>query len=416
MSTLIQLSPASGITVGTTAVTSGTIGRVFFQGSGNVVQQSASLFWDNTNARLGVGATPDTSTRLDIRAQGTASTDVAFRVRNTGNTYNIIASYGNELTIIGRNESTEPRLLINRAGSTKMILGGTADLNISFPSTGKGEINSGAQGLDLIATSGEIKTRTSSTYTLLSGNFFGIGRTPSARLDVQAQGALSTDIAFRVRNSADTLNTFQITGDGKTKMQGSLYYAEFDPSNGLYIGNNYGNMLNFTGILQGTSWINNGQDGKLAVGRTTAEYRLDVLASTTNPLIPIRVGTLNGTNDGKVGIAFTTTWTGGQYGNVGGVLYMNHKYVGPTQSIQHCSFDFALNSLNTAPVTKASITAKSNILLGTPTEDLSDSHTIYIPNGTAPTASIAGGGKLYVEGGALKFRGSSGTITVVAPA
>jgi len=84
--------------------------------------------------------------------------------------------------------------------------------------------------------------------------------------------------------------------------------------------------------------------------------------------------------------------------------------------VQHCRFDFALNSLNTAPVTKASITAKSNILLGTPTEDLADSHTIYIPNGTAPTANLAGGGKLYVEGGALKYRGSSGTITTVAPA
>ena len=209
-----DITVGGGITVGTTAVTSGTIGRVFFQGTGDVVQQSASLFWDNTNARLGVGATPDTSTRLDIRAQGTASTDVAFRVRNTGNTYNIIASYGNELTIIGRNESTEPRLLINRAGSTKMILGGTADLNISFLSTGKGEINSGAQGLDLIATSGEIRTRTASTYTLLSGNFFGIGRTPAARLDVQAQGALSTDIAFRVRNSADSQNILSVRGNG----------------------------------------------------------------------------------------------------------------------------------------------------------------------------------------------------------
>lgn len=95
MSTLIQITPASGITVGTTAVTSGTVGRVFFQGTGNVVQQSSSLFWDNTNARLGVGATPATTVRLDVRAQGALSTDLAFRVRNSADSANLFDIRGN---------------------------------------------------------------------------------------------------------------------------------------------------------------------------------------------------------------------------------------------------------------------------------------------------------------------------------
>jgi hypothetical protein len=69
-----------------------------------------------------------------------------------------------------------------------------------------------------------------------------------------------------------------------------------------------------------------------------------------------------------------------------------------------------------APTIVASITCKSNLLIGTPTEDIADSNTIYIPNGTAPTVALAGGGKLYVEGGALKYIGSSGTISVIAPA
>ena len=45
---------ATGLTVGTTPITSGTIGRVLFEGTGNVLQQSANLFWDNTNLRLDV--------------------------------------------------------------------------------------------------------------------------------------------------------------------------------------------------------------------------------------------------------------------------------------------------------------------------------------------------------------------------
>jgi hypothetical protein len=94
-------SLGGGITVGTTAVTSGTIGRVFFQGSGDVVQQSASLFWDNTNSRLGVGATPASTVRLDVRAQGALSTDIAFRVRNSADTANLFNLAGNGLFTIG---------------------------------------------------------------------------------------------------------------------------------------------------------------------------------------------------------------------------------------------------------------------------------------------------------------------------
>ncbi|MCA9368484.1 hypothetical protein KC887_09630, partial [Candidatus Kaiserbacteria bacterium] len=35
---------------------------------------------------------------------------------------------------------------------------------------------------------------------------------------------------------------------------------------------------------------------------------------------------------------------------------------------------------------------------------------------TAPTSNPSGGGILYVESGALKYRGSSGTVTTIATA
>jgi hypothetical protein len=52
-SAIVGLS--SSLDIGTTPIVSGTIGRVLFQGTGNVLQQSANLFWDNTNNRLGIG-------------------------------------------------------------------------------------------------------------------------------------------------------------------------------------------------------------------------------------------------------------------------------------------------------------------------------------------------------------------------
>ena len=60
-----DLTISTGITIGTTAITSGTVGRVLFEGTGNVVSESANLFWDNTNGRLGIGGTPSTF-NLDV--------------------------------------------------------------------------------------------------------------------------------------------------------------------------------------------------------------------------------------------------------------------------------------------------------------------------------------------------------------
>ena len=82
------------ITIGTTPITSGVAGRVLFEGAGNVAQEDSSFFWDNTNKRLGIGATPATTVRLDIRAQGALSTDIAFRVRNSADTLDLLSVNG----------------------------------------------------------------------------------------------------------------------------------------------------------------------------------------------------------------------------------------------------------------------------------------------------------------------------------
>ena len=59
--------------------------------------------------------------------------------------------------------------------------------------------------------------------------------------------------------------------------------------------------------------------------------------------------------------------------------------------------------------------ASGNLLVGTTSTPTSAVKVIAMGNATAPTASITGG-ILYVESGALKFRGSSGTVTTIANA
>ena len=62
--------PPSGLTIGTTPISSGTIGRVLFQGTGNVLQQSGNLFWDDTNGRLGIGTSTPQARYHQSQTQG----------------------------------------------------------------------------------------------------------------------------------------------------------------------------------------------------------------------------------------------------------------------------------------------------------------------------------------------------------
>lgn len=198
MSTLIQLSPASGITVGTTAVTSGTVGRVFFQGTGNVVQQDSTFAFDSTLKRL------------TLRAVGTVATDIPLAIRNTTDTFNLFNVNG-----LGR-------------------------ATFSFDATNNDFIRIDPQLSEIsMLAYGGLKMMSMTN----SQSYFGFGvasykmgvgnNSPQARLDVRAQGALSTDIAFRVRNSGDTINSVEYNGDGSKYWRahsGDMHF-QFDPVN-----------------------------------------------------------------------------------------------------------------------------------------------------------------------------------------
>lgn len=67
-------------------------------------------------------------------------------------------------------------------------------------------------------------------------------------------------------------------------------------------------------------------------------------------------------------------------------------------------------------VNAIALTAAGNLGVGVSSFGSSAASVIGIVNGTAPSSSPAGMGQLYVESGALKYRGSSGTVTTIAAA
>jgi hypothetical protein len=192
-----------------------TNGSVLFSNGTTIAQDNANLFWDNTNKRLGVG-TNAPAFDLEV-SRSLNSTYAAINIRNTS---------------VLSNATTVFRVQDNSTGVCEFGLGGTGHStlsNVGYFFTSKSILdfyaNSGNR-MRIFGLTGNVLIQNAGTFTdagfrldvngttRLNGNTSIGGATAGARLDVRAQGALSTDIAFRVRNSADTADLFLTRGSG----------------------------------------------------------------------------------------------------------------------------------------------------------------------------------------------------------
>jgi hypothetical protein len=272
---------STGLTVGSTAISSGTDGRVLFQ-NGGVLQQSANLFWDNTNSRLGIG-----------------TSSPAEKLHVIGNA--IISGLG-----VGTSTIYNNSININNEGTLRIGNGEFLSKQINNLSIFQGKM--------IVANSGNV----------------GIGTTsPTARLHIAAPGALSTDIAFRVRNSANTLDIIRAQGDGNVFV-------------GLGAGNvNTGANNSFFGIDAGrnnTTGVNNTAIGESALrnnttgGNNTANG-LSALSSNTTGNSNIAIGWSalinNTTGNNNVAVGFVSlAFTSGSSGNTA-LGFRSGRYHGP---------------------------------------------------------------------------------------
>ena len=154
------------------------------------------------------------------------------------------------------------------------------------------------------------------------------------------------------------------------------------PANGVYLGS--ANNLSFSAASTLGMTLNS---TGLAIGDTAfANTRLTIRESATNPNV---LALINRNATGTWKLAVDTA-------------AVDDKILGffsPTTS----TFVFQL-------------TDTGNVGIGIGTFGTSAANVLGLANATAPSTSPAGMGQLYVEAGALKFRGSSGTITTIAAA
>jgi hypothetical protein len=138
----------------------------------------------------------------------------------------------------------------------------------------------------------------------------------------------------------------------------------------------------------GTEAMRIDSSGNVGIGTATPTQRLDIRGGD----LQVSRGAASVAADGAI-----------NFGNSAA----NYIYSGNSSNIMA----FATNNAE-----RMRISSAGNVGIGTSSFGTSAATVIGIANGTAPTTSPAGIGQLYVEGGALKYRGSSGTVTTIANA
>jgi hypothetical protein len=142
--------------------------------------------------------------------------------------------------------------------------------------------------------------------------------------------------------------------------------------------------------------------GAVGIGTSTPGSKLDVTSSGLNIVVSRSTTSF---------AAFQRFAPSGQevydFYNIGGV---------EAARIRVTDANIMAFSTGSAGAERMRIDSSGNVGIGATTFGTSAVKVIGIANGTAPTTSPAGMGQLYVEAGALKYRGSSGTVTTIANA
>jgi hypothetical protein len=262
--------PPTGLTVGTTPIASGTIGRVLFQGTGNVLQQSSSLFWDGTNNRLGIGTSIPISPIHILSPIGQQSTITLRTLDNTtsggytgincfDNLDNLAFSfaYGNSGSLLPNSAIIGTR---TATGVMSFVTGPSATVRATLFSTGNFAINTTTDAgfrLDVNGTA-----RVQGATTMANGLM---------RIDNTATGG---NVTFNFLGTSPFFDSDNAINFG-TNSNGGVY------GNAVIQVWNQSNLNNLLALYDGTNTANERlrvtKGGNLLINTTTdAGFRLDV--------------------------------------------------------------------------------------------------------------------------------------------
>ena len=425
------LNVANGGTGTATAFTAGSV--VFAGASGVYSQNNGQFFWDGVNSRLGIGTTSPTvplEVVGSIRAVG-----LLQRVNNSsltlvgGDTFN---TTGASIALRGSSSAFNAYgMEFYAGGSERMRILTGGDVGIGTGSPGR--------KLDVVG-SGSITVRSRSTDT--TGITVGIlaaehasGSSLQVRAGVGFTNLISTGAADPLILSTNSTERMRITSSGNVgigttapgktldlvgqfRASGSAAsgYALLEYGTSATATNNWHSGSEGDGTFRwyngnfgaGTERMRITSAGNVGIGTSSPGYRLDVASGDTTASLGYAMRLRSNATATAASMQFTNSGASSQTGLV------TCTDTG-TMTIQSDGAS-SLLAFRTNGNERMRIASNGNVGIGTSTFGTSAVTVIGIANGTAPTTSPAGMGQLYVEAGALKYRGSSGTVTTIANA
>jgi hypothetical protein len=346
--------------------------------TGDLTVDTSTLKVDSANNRVGIG-TASPANQLSVRNEGASGVSTIDVRGGTGGAGSIQIS-GNGTTL-----STSSFDLIQNSLGALIIQRDANPLSMFVNGSERYAISSSG-----VATWSNVGGAASTAMTLNSTGL-GVGVSPGYKLDVRTAPATAAIEGSRISDATRTMIS------GQT---GATYSY-------LGIGGNQ-NLI------------------------YTSGGRLDIVADTQS--LYLRTGTAAYTvldTSGNVGVGATPVEkltvagaaeiTGGVVGQ-GCYLLRDGSSGGGTYSAKTGNVSLSAPASGTlrfnvnGGTLAAQIDTSGNVGVGVSTFGTSAAKVLGLANATAPTTSPAGMGQLYVEAGALKFRGSSGTVTTIAAA
>jgi hypothetical protein len=331
----------------------------------------------NVHTWQNVGGVAGTAMTLNSTGLGVGGTPVSGVLLTVGSTSSVSAT-ANALQIL----SNKATFVVTSDGATN---GAGTTINYSWANGGQGP---------LIFRNASI----ANVMTLDASGNVGVGVTPSANLDVGLTGVGTP--RFRITSAFDNpiAEWQRYTGTGSDyygyRISGGLGNLVFQNSNQAAIGS----QTFTTRMLIDPS-------GNVGVGVTPSAWASGGFIE----LINSRAISFAGTAGDYITNAFYDgSW---KYKTTGAVS----RYRQDTG--QHIWYNAASGTAGNAITFTQAMTLDvlGNLLVGLTAAGTTAAKTIQIADGTAPTGNVTGG-QLYVESGALKYRGSSGTVTTIANA
>jgi len=382
-------------------------------------------------------------------------------------------------TGLGIGTATPAAKLIVRDGTNRNFLVSSDATQLGSAGIAIGGFTDGAAGyapLSLLASAMQFGISGTTAMTL-NATGLGVGNTPELKLRVDGSnaapatsGSSTTNGSLRIGGLANGTNIcldagVNSSGSGNSWLQCRLR-TDYSQNYDLVLNPNGGNVgigvtpsvrlhVSTTALIAARLESTSASNASLIDFKdpsTTASAKV-MVGSNGDALRLWSGGNVSATLDssGNVGIGVTPSAWGSNYkaiesagnaaamfagANVNGVQLSSNCYNDNTNWIYKTNGTAARFSVNNnqfqwniAPsgiagnnisgvnaFTQAmTLDALGNLLVGLATAGTTAAKTIQIANGTAPTANVTGG-QLYVEAGALKYRGSSGTITTIANA